>query len=112
MKYHLGMSHKRINRVNDKEISLAVVANPSHLEGKYKMSLRFFGAGHSVLTLVIFLCKSYLMAFKIYSAVDPVVQGKTKAEQFYKNDEDGEKVSNCNLPLLLSSGRLFQTRRL
>lgn len=27
------MSHQRINRVTDKEIKLAVVANPSHLEG-------------------------------------------------------------------------------
>jgi 2-oxoglutarate dehydrogenase E1 component len=34
VKYHLGMSHMRINRVTDKEIHLAVVANPSHLEGK------------------------------------------------------------------------------
>merc|ERR1719461_1063121 len=25
-------------------------------------------------------------------AVDPVVQGKVKAEQFYRNDQDGEKV--------------------
>ena len=29
----------------------------------------------------------------LYSAVDPVVQGKTKAQQFYKNDENGEKVT-------------------
>ncbi|XP_028405174.1 2-oxoglutarate dehydrogenase-like, mitochondrial [Dendronephthya gigantea] len=62
VKYHLGMSHKRINRVTNKEIRLAVVANPSHLE-----------------------------------AVDPVVQGKTKAEQFYKNDEDGKKVMSILL---------------
>ena len=33
VKYHLGMSHKRVNRVTQKEIRLAVVANPSHLEG-------------------------------------------------------------------------------
>ncbi len=49
VKYHLGMSHHRINRKTGKEIKLAVCANPSHLE-----------------------------------AVDPVVQGKVKAEQFYR----------------------------
>lgn len=57
MKYHLGMSHERLNRVTNKNIKLAVVANPSHLE-----------------------------------AVNPVVQGKTKAEQFYLGDTEGKKV--------------------
>ncbi len=52
------MSHERLNRTTNKNIKLAVVANPSHLE-----------------------------------AVDPVVQGKTKAEQYYKGDSDGKKVS-------------------
>ncbi|ESO88985.1 hypothetical protein LOTGIDRAFT_228933 [Lottia gigantea] len=32
VKYHLGMCHERVNRVNNKTIKLAVVANPSHLE--------------------------------------------------------------------------------
>ena len=58
MKYHLGMYHRRINRVTDRNITLSLVANPSHLE-----------------------------------AVDPVVQGKTKAEQFYCGDNDGNRVS-------------------
>lgn len=49
VKYHLGMSHHRINRKTGKDFNIAVVANPSHLE-----------------------------------AVDPVVQGKTRAEQFYR----------------------------
>lgn len=57
VKYHLGMSHERLNRTTNKNIRLAVVANPSHLE-----------------------------------AVDPVVQGKTKAEQYYRGDEEGNKV--------------------
>ncbi|THD22927.1 2-oxoglutarate dehydrogenase mitochondrial [Fasciola hepatica] len=57
VKYHLGMSHSRINNMNNKRINVAVCANPSHLE-----------------------------------AVDPVVQGKTKAEQFYRGDTDGKKV--------------------
>ncbi|XP_064630056.1 2-oxoglutarate dehydrogenase complex component E1-like isoform X3 [Lineus longissimus] len=56
VKYHLGMSHERLNRVTNKNIKVAVVANPSHLE-----------------------------------AVDPVVQGKTKAEQFYSGDTEGKK---------------------
>lgn len=57
VKYHLGMYHRRINRVTDRNITLSLVANPSHLE-----------------------------------AVDPVVQGKTKAEQFYCGDNDGKRV--------------------
>lgn len=56
VKYHLGMSHERLNRTTNKNIKLAVVANPSHLE-----------------------------------AVDPVVQGKVKAEQYYNGDLDGKK---------------------
>lgn len=47
----------RLNRVTNKNIRLAIAANPSHLE-----------------------------------AVDPVVQGKTKAEQFYRGDGEGKKV--------------------
>lgn len=47
----------RLNRVTNKNIRLAVVANPSHLE-----------------------------------TVDPVVQGKTRAEQFYRGDGEGKKV--------------------
>lgn len=58
VKYHLGMYHERINRETDKNITLSLMANPSHLE-----------------------------------AVDPVVQGKTKAEQFYRGDNEGKKVS-------------------
>jgi len=62
VKYHLGMSHERINRVTNKNVKLAVVANPSHLE-----------------------------------ACDPVVQGKTKAEQYYRGDTDGKKVMSILL---------------
>lgn len=62
VKYHLGMSHERLNRLTNKNIKLAVVANPSHLE-----------------------------------AVDPVVQGKTKAEQFYRGDTQGKKVMSILL---------------
>jgi 2-oxoglutarate dehydrogenase complex dehydrogenase (E1) component-like enzyme len=66
VKYHLGTYIERLNRVTNKNIRLAVVANPSHLE-----------------------------------AVDPVVQGKTRAEQFYRGDGEGKKVSHC---------RIFRTR--
>nr|XP_014341840.1 PREDICTED: 2-oxoglutarate dehydrogenase-like, mitochondrial isoform X2 [Latimeria chalumnae] len=62
VKYHLGMHHERINRVTNKNITLSLVANPSHLE-----------------------------------AVDPVVQGKTKAEQFYRGDTEGKKVMSILL---------------
>ena len=62
VKYHLGMSHERLNRVTNKNIKLAVVANPSHLE-----------------------------------ACDPIVQGKTRAEQFYRGDTQGKKVMSILL---------------
>eukprot|EP00116_Pleurobrachia_bachei_P009934 sb/3470196/ len=32
VKYHLGMYHRRINHLTNKEVELSVVANPSHLE--------------------------------------------------------------------------------
>ncbi|KAJ8263575.1 hypothetical protein COCON_G00160320 [Conger conger] len=62
VKYHLGMYHRRINRVTDKNITLSLMANPSHLE-----------------------------------AADSVVQGKTKAEQFYSGDNDGNRVMSILL---------------
>ncbi|KPL98753.1 2-oxoglutarate dehydrogenase, mitochondrial-like protein [Sarcoptes scabiei] len=62
VKYHLGMSHERLNRKSNRNIKLALVANPSHLE-----------------------------------AVDPVVQGKTRAEQFYLGDTQGKKVMSILL---------------
>ncbi|KAM4635033.1 2-oxoglutarate dehydrogenase complex component E1 isoform 2-T2 [Polymixia lowei] len=62
VKYHLGMYHRRINRVTDRNITLSLMANPSHLE-----------------------------------AVDPVVQGKTKAEQFYSGDTEGKRVMSILL---------------
>ncbi|XP_071506052.1 2-oxoglutarate dehydrogenase complex component E1-like [Diadema antillarum] len=57
VKYHLGMSMTRHNHISKRNINLALVANPSHLE-----------------------------------AVDPVVQGKTRAEQFYRGDTEGNQV--------------------
>lgn len=57
VKYHLGMHHERVNRETDQNVTLSLMANPSHLE-----------------------------------AVDPVVQGKAKAEQFYRGDTQGRKV--------------------
>ena len=57
MKYHLGMTHERMNRMNNKTVTMSLCANPSHLE-----------------------------------AVDPIVQGKTKAEQFLAKSENGKSV--------------------
>lgn len=76
VKYHLGMSLTRVNHISKRDINIAIVANPSHLE-----------------------------------AVDPVVQGKVRAEQFYRGDTDGKRVSDpfrhpgcrtldCNIRLL------------
>lgn len=33
VKYHLGICLERLNRVSGRKIKIAVVANPSHLEG-------------------------------------------------------------------------------
>ncbi|XP_011183823.1 2-oxoglutarate dehydrogenase-like, mitochondrial isoform X2 [Zeugodacus cucurbitae] len=62
VKYHLGTYIERLNRVTNKNIRLAVVANPSHLE-----------------------------------ASCPVVQGKTRAEQFYRGDQEGKKAMSILL---------------
>eukprot|EP00096_Caligus_rogercresseyi_P002084 TRINITY_DN1387_c0_g2_i2.p1 TRINITY_DN1387_c0_g2~~TRINITY_DN1387_c0_g2_i2.p1 ORF type:complete len:1006 (-),score=256.82 TRINITY_DN1387_c0_g2_i2:757-3774(-) len=62
VKYHLGTYIERLNRATNKNMRLAVVANPSHLE-----------------------------------AVDPVVQGKARAEQFYRGDQEGNKVMSILL---------------
>ncbi|XP_043191514.1 2-oxoglutarate dehydrogenase, mitochondrial-like isoform X1 [Amphibalanus amphitrite] len=62
VKYHLGTYVERLNRVTNKNVRMAIVANPSHLE-----------------------------------AADPVVQGKTRAEQFYRGDTEGNKVMSILL---------------
>lgn len=62
VKYHLGTYIERLNRVTNKNVRLAIAANPSHLE-----------------------------------CVDPVVQGKTRAEQFYRGDAEGKKVMSMLL---------------
>lgn len=77
VKYHLGMSHERLNRMTNKNIKLAVVANPSHLE-----------------------------------AVNPVVEGKTKAEQFYRGDAQGKNVMSLLLhgdAAFAGQGVVFET---
>jgi len=68
VKYHLGTYQERLNRVSNKNIRLAICANPSHLE-----------------------------------AVNPIVQGKTRAEQFYHGDSEGKKV----LSMLLHGDAAF-----
>ncbi|XP_043472208.1 2-oxoglutarate dehydrogenase, mitochondrial isoform X2 [Leptopilina heterotoma] len=80
VKYHLGTYIERLNRVTNKNIRLAVVANPSHLE-----------------------------------AVDPIVQGKTRAEQFYRGDGEGKKVMSVLLhgdAAFCGQGIVFETMHL
>ncbi|XP_024944925.1 2-oxoglutarate dehydrogenase, mitochondrial isoform X3 [Cephus cinctus] len=80
VKYHLGTYIERLNRVTNKNIRLAVVANPSHLE-----------------------------------AADPVVQGKTRAEQFYRGDGEGKKVMSILLhgdAAFCGQGIVFETMHL
>ncbi|XP_059470554.1 2-oxoglutarate dehydrogenase complex component E1 isoform X2 [Neocloeon triangulifer] len=77
VKYHLGTYIERLNRVTNKNIRLAVVANPSHLE-----------------------------------ACDPIVQGKTRAEQFYRGDGEGKKVMSMLLhgdAAFCGQGIVFET---
>lgn len=62
VKYHLGTSTERINRVTNNKMKMVIVANPSHLE-----------------------------------AVNPVVAGKTKSEQYYRDDKNGDKVMSMIL---------------
>ena len=63
VKYHLGTSVERVNRVTNSKMKLVVVANPSHLE-----------------------------------AVNPVVEGKTRSEQFYRGDDkSGDRVMSMIL---------------
>ncbi|VVC36725.1 2-oxoglutarate dehydrogenase E1 component,2-oxoglutarate dehydrogenase E1 component, N-terminal [Cinara cedri] len=62
VKYHLGAHVKQTNERTGKPLTVALVANPSHLE-----------------------------------AVDPVVLGKTRAEQFYRGDSNGDKVMSILL---------------
>lgn len=76
----MGTYIERLNRVTNKNIRLAVVANPSHLE-----------------------------------AVDPVVQGKTRAEQFYRGDGEGKKVMSILLhgdAAFSGQGVVFETMHL
>ncbi|KAH9644301.1 hypothetical protein HF086_003800 [Spodoptera exigua] len=80
VKYHLGTYIERLNRVTNKNIRLAVCANPSHLE-----------------------------------AVDPVVQGKCRAEQFYRGDNEGKKVMSLLLhgdAAFAGQGVVFETMHL
>jgi 2-oxoglutarate dehydrogenase E1 component len=77
VKYHLGTYIERLNRMTNKNIRLAVVANPSHLE-----------------------------------ACDPIVQGKTRAEQFYRGDSEGKKVMSMLLhgdAAFCGQGIVFET---
>lgn len=62
VKYHLGTNVRQTNERTGKPMTMALVANPSHLE-----------------------------------AVDPVVLGKTRAEQFFRGDSRGDRVMSILL---------------
>jgi len=62
VKYHLGMYHRRINHLTNKEVELSVVANPSHLEavnpvvcGKVRATQFFDGDEQGQRTMAILL---------------------------------------------------------
>lgn len=40
----------------------------------------------------------------MFIAVDPVVEGKTRSEQFYRGDTQGKKVNTCITIVLLNVG--------
>jgi len=80
VKYHLGTYIERLNRVTNKNVRLAIVANPSHLE-----------------------------------ACDPIVQGKTRAEQFYRGDGEGKRVMSMLIhgdAAFCGQGVVFETMHL
>lgn len=80
VKYHLGTYIERLNRVTNKNVRLAIVANPSHLE-----------------------------------ACDPVVQGKCRAEQFYRGDGEGKRVMSLLIhgdAAFCGQGVVFETMHL
>ncbi|XP_022901926.1 2-oxoglutarate dehydrogenase complex component E1 isoform X3 [Onthophagus taurus] len=80
VKYHLGTYIERLNRVTNKNIRLAVCANPSHLE-----------------------------------CVSSIVQGKTRAEQFYRGDSEGKKVMSIHIhgdAAFCGQGVVFETMHL
>ena len=59
VKYHLGMTHERLNRTTNKIIQLSVCANPSHLEGDLFLFSFFCFIFLTLLNAVLFI---YLQA--------------------------------------------------
>lgn len=76
----MGTCVERLNRASNTMVKFALVANPSHLEGS-KRKIIFY------LEINVFF----------WIAVDPVVQGKTRAEQFYRGDKTGDKAMSILL---------------
>jgi len=76
----LGTCIERLNRASNTIVKFALVANPSHLEGLRKNKKTYFEIN-----------------FWFCIAVDPVVQGKTRAEQFYRGDKTGDKAMSILL---------------
>ncbi|PRD30704.1 UNVERIFIED_CONTAM: 2-oxoglutarate dehydrogenase-like [Trichonephila clavipes] len=103
VKYHLGMCHERLNRVTNKNIKLAVVANPSHLEAYKESEYLNVGAviaseasvSPKIFRIILLGYKSCVILSPL--AADPIVQGKTRAEQFYRGDTQGQKVMSILL---------------
>jgi 2-oxoglutarate dehydrogenase E1 component len=97
VKYHLGTYIERLNRVTNKNIRLAVVANPSHLGKLFSNKYKF-----NILLYLSFFAE----------AVDPIVQGKVRAEQFYRGDSEGKKVMSLLLhgdSAFCGQGVVFET---
>lgn len=103
VKYHLGTYIERLNRVTNKNIRLAVVANPSHLGKESSKEInKTICLGTPNLCLILTSAE----------AVDPIVQGKTKAEQFYRGDNEGKKVMSMLLhgdAAFCGQGIVFET---
>jgi len=58
------------------------------------------------------LSSYHLTLFDFTEAVDPVVQGKTRAEQFYRGDNEGKKVMSILLhgdAAFCGQGVVFET---
>lgn len=109
VKYHLGTTVEKLNRYNDKNVRYGIHRSRTHIYiyvgyVRYpKLTVNTWNEGDGRTNRFSFkssLPKSKHLISRIalvanpshLEAVDPVVQGKTRAEQFFRGDVDGKKV--------------------
>ena len=90
VKYHLGTYIERLNRNTNKNIRLAVVANPSHLEAVDPVVQVCFIS--ELVSRDMGNLVRPIRGYKFYVSSLFILKGKVRAEQFYRGDADGKKV--------------------